>query len=59
MHMHRRLQTVYFWSYNTSTFNAIRFDENPFTGQCVKESKNGGVLKFGTFVGRFQVTSWQ
>ena len=26
-----------FWSYNTSTFSAICFDENPFKGQCHKE----------------------
>ena len=26
--------------FSTSTFNAIRFDENPFTCQCEKEDKN-------------------
>ena len=36
-----RLQTVYFWSYNTSTSNATRFDENPFSCQCEKENKKG------------------
>ena len=28
-----------FQSYNTSTFNALRFDENPFTCQCEKGDK--------------------
>ena len=28
-----------FWSYNTSTFNAMLFDENPFICQCEKEDK--------------------
>ena len=28
-----------FKSYNTSTFNAVRFDENPFTCHCEKEDK--------------------
>ena len=32
-----RLQTVYFESYNTSTFNARRFNANHFTCQCEKE----------------------
>ena len=27
-----------FWSYNT-TFNAVAFDENPFTCQCEMEKK--------------------
>ena len=26
-------------SYNTSTFNAMHFDESPFTCQCEKENK--------------------
>ena len=26
-------------SYDTSTFNAMHFDENPFTYQCEKEDK--------------------
>ena len=29
-----------FRSFNTSTFNAVTFDENPFTRQCEKEDKN-------------------
>ena len=37
-----RQQTVYFRSFNTSTFSAMRFDgENPFTCQCQKEDKKG------------------
>ena len=28
-----------FRSYNTSTFHATRFDEDPFTWQCGKEDK--------------------
>ena len=33
-----RLKKQYiFWSYNTYTFNAMRFDENPLTCQCEKE----------------------
>ena len=35
-----RLQTVgIFWSYNTSTFNAMRFYENPGSVQCEKGNK--------------------
>ena len=42
------LQTVYFRSYNTSTFNAVRFDKKKknkkkktFTCQCEKKTKKG------------------
>ena len=45
--------------YNTSTFNAMRFDQNPFTYQCKKENKKAEGFKFCTFSLRFQVTSWQ
>ena len=31
-----------FWSYNTSTFNAMRFDENLFTCQCGRKKKAYG-----------------
>ena len=34
-----RLQTVYFRSWNTSAFSAMRFDENPFTCQLKKKKK--------------------
>ena len=38
--MHGRAYKQYiFWSYNMSTFNAMRFKENPFTHQCDKEDK--------------------
>jgi len=38
--MHRRAYKQYiFRSYNTSTFNAMRFDENPFTFQHEKENQ--------------------
>ena len=54
-----QLQTI-FSGPITSTFNATRFDDNPFTCQCPKkktERLNG--LQFYTFIGRFQVISWQ
>ena len=39
--MHGRACKQYiFRSYNTYTFNAMRFDENPLTGQCEKEDNN-------------------
>ena len=41
----------------TSIFNAMRLDENSFTCECEKEDKK--VFKFRTFMGRFQMTSWQ
>ena len=31
--------STFFWSYHTSTFNAMRFDDNPFTHQYKKEKK--------------------
>ena len=38
--MHRRAyKQCIFRSYNTSTFNAVRFDESSFTCQCEKEDK--------------------
>ena len=38
--MHKRTYKQYiFESYNTSTFNAMHFDENPFTCQYEKENK--------------------
>ena len=41
----------------TSIFNAMCFDKNPFTCECEKEDKKS--FKFRTFLGRFQMTSWQ
>ena len=43
-----------FRSCNTSTFNAMCFDENPFTCQCEKEKKRLKGFKFRTVIGRFQ-----
>ena len=39
-----------FWSYNTSTFNAMRFDENLFTCQCGREKKGLRVSNFALFM---------
>ena len=55
----RHLQTAYFRVYNPSTFNAMRFDEKPFTSRCEKEKERLTGFKFRTIIGRFQVTSWQ
>ena len=46
-------------SYSTSTFSALCFDENPFTYRCEKGGKKLKGFKFGTFIGCFQVASWQ
>ena len=35
----RTCKQFIFRSYNTSTFNAMRFDANPFSCQCEKEDK--------------------
>ena len=35
----KSLQMYIFRSYNTSTLNALRFDENSFQCQCEKEDK--------------------
>ena len=43
-----------FRSYNTSTFRATYFDENPFTCQREKEDKRVKDVKFRTLIGRFQ-----
>ena len=45
-----------FQSFNTSTFNAMHSDENPFTRQCEKENKKAYGFKFCTFFRRFYVT---
>ena len=38
--MHGRACKQYtFRSYNASTFNAMRFDDNPLTRQCQKDNK--------------------
>ena len=63
MHGHTSKQDI-FRSSNTSTFSAVRFDENPFTSDTCeyrgKKWRQG--FKFHTFIsfiGCFQVTSWQ
>jgi len=38
MHGHACKQYI-FWSYNTSTFSAVRFDKASFTCQCETEDK--------------------
>ena len=48
MHGHACKQYI-FWSYDTSTFNAIRFDENPVTCQHEKEDKKAKGFKFSHF----------
>ena len=45
-------------SFNPSTFNAMRFDENPFRYQC-KWQRLIKSFRFRTFMDRLQVTSWQ
>jgi len=55
----RACKQFVFRSSDTSTFNAMSFDENPFTGQCEKEDKMLKGFKFRNFIGCFQVTVWQ
>ena len=38
-----------FWSYNTCTFKALRFDENPFTCQCENEIKKAEGFQISHF----------
>ena len=39
-----------FWSYNASTFSAVRFDENPLTCQCKKkEDKKAQLFQISHF----------
>ena len=62
--MHGRACKQYiFQSYNTATVNALRCDESPSEKEkkkkkCEKEEKRLKGVKFHTFSGRFQVTSW-
>ena len=42
-----------FWSYDTSTFTAMRSDEKPFTCQCEKENKKGLRVSDFTFYWSF------
>ena len=45
-----------FRSSDTSTFNAMRFDENPFTHQCEKGDEMLTGFKFRSFMGCSQVS---
>ena len=48
--MHGRAYKQYiFRSYISSTFNAVRFDENPFTRQCEKEDKTAEGFEISYF----------
>ena len=49
MHRHTCKQHV-FRSYNISTFNAMRFDENPVTWECEKDNIMAWVSNFALFV---------
>ena len=42
----------------TSTFNAVRFNENPFTCQCEKEDRNSEGFQILHFIGHFEII-WQ
>ena len=42
-----------FRSYKTYTFNAMRFDENPFTCQCKRENKKDSGFQISHFYGSF------
>ena len=44
MHGHAYKQYI-FRSYNTSTFGAMRFDENPFKCQCKKKKRQKGLRR--------------
>ena len=57
----RTCKQYIFQSRNTSTFNAMHFDENPFTCQCYKEgthTKTEG-FQIRPFIGLLQVISRQ
>ena len=55
-----RLQTVYFPVLYHIYFQCYAFWGNPFRSLCKrKKAKRLKGFKFGTFIGRFQVTSWQ
>ena len=45
----KRLQTYIFRSYNTSTFNAMRFDENPSFRQCEIEDRKAEGFQISRF----------
>ena len=45
----RAYKQCIFRSYNTSTFNVMRFDENPFTFQREKENKKAERFQISHF----------
>ena len=49
----RACKEYIFQSYNTSTFSAMRFDENPFTCQCEKENKKVSGFQISHFYWSF------
>ena len=50
MHRHTCKQYVFqSYGYNTSTFNAMSLDENPFTCQCEKDGKNAKGFQISQF----------
>ena len=52
--MHGRACKQYiFRSYNTSTFNAMRFDENRLTRQCENEDRNSSGFQISHFYWSF------
>ena len=55
----RTCKQYIFQFYNTSAFNALHFDENPFTCQSKKKTERLKGFKFHTFNCCFQVTSRQ
>ena len=59
--MHGRACKQYiFWSKKTFVLNAMSFNGDPFICQRKKKkAKSLKGLKFRTFTGRFQMTSWQ
>ena len=58
--MHRCAGKQYIlWSYNTSTFNAMCFDENLSCASAKNKTKRLKSFTFCTFICRFKVTSWR
>ena len=55
MHGRACREYIFFWSYDTFTFNTMRFDEDPLICQCKKkkERKRLKGFKFRTLIGRF------
>ena len=49
----RACKQYIFLSYDTSTFSAVRCDENPFTRQCEKEDKKAEGFQISYFSGSY------